>query len=398
MSDSIPTTSRRRPLRTTLSIITGFLAVILLIVSLLSLWARSTLLDSDRFADSVAVALERPEVTASLARVISDQVIEAIAIEAYVEENISGPLSAVGPVIAAGARLVVRDVTESLLESDRAQTALVELVRRTHQATIAVLSGEDPVPGVRVVDDEVSINLLPLIGRAIEGVQSRGVLTGLDVPELRLDGDPDQQIADLERALGRPLADDFGQLVVYRGEQVSQASQFVTTARSAVTLAKRLAVLVYIATAVLFAVSLILARRTRRAAIILAIAAAGAALIARRIINRAVDELPELVTDPGAVVALSVSTNRLTSGLLISLLVAASVAIAVAVGVFVAGSPRTVEALLTRHRNLTAIAAFAVAVVIIAGFGIGFIAVALAVVAAAFGVFLLATERSPATT
>lgn len=397
MSDSLPISTRRRPVRTALSIITGVLAVILLVVSLLSMWARSTLLDSDGFADSVAVALERPEVTASLATVITDQVMEAVDLEAYVDETLPGPLAAISPVISAGARLVVRDVTQSLLESERAQTALVELVRRAHRATIAVLSGEDPVPGVRVVDDEVSINLLPLVGRAIEGVQSRGILTRLEVPELRLDGDPDQQIAELESALGRPLADDFGQLVVYRGEQVSQASQFVTTARSAVTLAKRLAVLVYIATAVLFAVSLILARRTRRAAIILAIAAAGAALIARRIINRAVDELPELVTDPGAVVALSVSTNRLTSGLLVSLLVAASIAIVIAVVVFVGGSPRTLDALLTRYRNLTAIVAFAVAVVIIAGFGIGLVAVVLAVAAAAFGVYLIATERPAAT-
>lgn len=398
MSESNPTVPTRRPARTALSIVAGVLAIVCLMVSLLSMWIRSTLLDTDKFTDSVAAALEQPEVTASLARVITEQITEAVDLDGFVENALPGPLAAIGPVISAGAEVVVRDVTQSLLETEQAKTVLVELVRRVHQATIAVLTDDDPVPGVRVVGDEVSINLLPLVGRAIEAVQSRGVLTGLEIPELRLDGDPAQQIAALESTLGRSLPDDFGQLVVYRGEKVSEASSFVQTARSAIEVAERLAILLYVLTVVFFAVSLILARRTRRAAIILAIAAAGAAFIARRLVDQALGELSALVTDPGALLALTLSANRLTSGLLVALLVTASIAIAVAVLVFVIGSPRTLDALLTRHRNLTAIAAFAVAVVIIAGFGVGIIALALAILAAAFGVYLLATQPSPART
>ena len=46
------------------------------------------------------------------------------------------------------------------------------------------------------------MNLLPLIGRGLARLQELGLFEQLDVPDLSADGDPEEQIAQLEAGDG----------------------------------------------------------------------------------------------------------------------------------------------------------------------------------------------------
>ena len=61
-----------------------------------------------------------------------------------------------------------------------------------------LLEGDGLADGIDVTDGVVTLNTLPLIGRAIGQVQELGVLTSVELPELTADGDPTEQIAALE--------------------------------------------------------------------------------------------------------------------------------------------------------------------------------------------------------
>lgn len=391
-------TEQRRIVRPTLSVIAGVVAVIMLVLSLVTAWAGSTLLNSDRFATSVGVALEEPEVTRALSEAVADRVIEAADLDGFVSGALPEQLALLTPVIEGGARYLVTNVTDEILQTAPVQAGLVELVRTAHGAALEVLEGDGLVPGLSVDDEEVAFNLLPLVGVALERVQSRGLLQSVRLPDLAFDGDPTQQIQSLERSLGRTLPPDFGQLVVYRGEVVAEASEVVKTARRALALAKRLAVVIYLITAVLFGVSLVLARRRPRAAVMLALGVAAAVLIARAVTARLLSELPSLVKNPGGAIVLARSSEQLAADLVYSFAIAAVVALVVALATILFSSRRSRDAALTRYRSLTAIAAFAAAVLLVLLLGVGLLTVVLAIGFAVVGLVLLATDRTPLAT
>ncbi len=119
------------------------------------------------------------------------------------------------PVIVAGVQTAVdRGVTRALA-SPEVQKIITQIVERAHSRAMDVLQGDGLSGAISSVDGEVTVNLLPLIGRGLTRLQELGLFDDLEIPDLSAEGDPDEQIADLEQATGRDLPDDFGQLVVY---------------------------------------------------------------------------------------------------------------------------------------------------------------------------------------
>ena len=74
---------------------------------------------------------------------------------------------------------------------------ITEVVERAHRRAMQLLEGDGLVDGITVVDGEVSVNLLPLIGRGLTQLQGLGLFSDLEVPEMTADGNPDDQIAAL---------------------------------------------------------------------------------------------------------------------------------------------------------------------------------------------------------
>jgi hypothetical protein len=302
--------------RSVLAALAGVLAVVCLTLGLVGVWANVTVFDTDRFTEVVSSALDEPEVNAALAAWATDQVFNAVDVESVVTELLPTNLDRFAPTLVSGARSFVDQGLTRALGNPEVQQLLTDAIERAHSALMRLLSGDGLIDGITVQDGEVTLNLLPLISRGLTYVQSLGLLSQLDVPELTRGGDPNEQIAELEAATGRDLPDDFGQLVVYQSDKLAEAQASVQNAQRAFALLRRATVLLLILAVVFVVATILLAHRRWHAALWLALGALVAMVLSRLIVHRIVDEAPDLVTSAGARAAVADILDEASRGLM----------------------------------------------------------------------------------
>ena len=272
----------------------GVIGVIGVLASVVGVWAHRTVFNSETVADAVDQALLNPEVNEALATFLTDQLVDAVPLEDLIADRVPDELEPFTPVLVGGVRNVVHEGMTRVLEDGRAREALVAVVERAHEAVMRVLEGDGLRDGVTVEGEDIKVNLLPLLSRGLERLQDRGILTSVDLPELTADGDPEEQIAELEDALDRDLPDDFGQLVVYSSDNVAESQAAVARAQDAFALFRRSIIALVVLTVVSLGVSAALATNRRRAAIALLLSVVAALLVGRVLVRTVVEEAPNL--------------------------------------------------------------------------------------------------------
>lgn len=356
--------------RSVLSVLVGAIAVIGLLVTVFGVWVRGVLTDSERVGDAVERALSEPEVTDALSSYLTQQIFAAVDVSAALQEVLPDALDRLAGPIEFAARGRTQAALSDLLATEEARQVLGTVVERAHSAFVDLLQGEGLVDGITVEDGEVTVNMLPLLGRGFSTIQGLGLFESVEFPELARDGDPAAQIAELEAATGRDLPDDFGQLTVYSSDSLANAGEMLANAQRAVATARRALVLAAVITVVAFAGSILLARRRLRAAIALLLSSAAVLVIARVIVQRVVEQVPDLVSQPGAKAAVSSIIGSMEDGLRRFTGIIIVVALLVALGVFLAGPSPTAASVrrragdsggglaevVRRHRTGTAIA------------------------------------------
>jgi hypothetical protein len=296
--------------------ICGVLAVVCLTLALIGIWANATVFDSDKVSDIVAVALDDPAVTSGLATWVADEVFTAVDVESVVSELLPTRLDRFAPTLVAGAQTFVDQGLDRALSNPDVQQLLTRAVERAHGALMRLLQGDGLIDGITVDQGAVKVNLLPLIGRGLSLVQGLGLFADLEVPELTRSGDPSEQIAELEQATGRDLPDDFGQLTVFESDKLAEAQASVQNAQRMFALFHRATVLLAILAVVFLAASVLLSRNRWHAALLLALGATIGMILSRAVVNRVLDDAPDLVTGPSAQAAIADILGEATRGLL----------------------------------------------------------------------------------
>ncbi len=300
--------------RGVIAAVLGVLAILVLAITAVGVWAKRTVLDSDKVADIVGDALDQPEVEAALADYITTQVFTSVDVDAALQEVLPDQLQRFEPVLAAGARTAVERGLTRVLANPDVQALVEEVVKRAHARAVDLLEGDGLADGIDVTDGVVTLNTLPLIGRAFEQVQQLGVLTNVELPELTAEGDPTEQIAALEEATGRDLPDDFGQLVVYRSERLADAQATLANAQRLFALVQRAIAVLVVLSIVLVAATILVARRRWRATFLLALGGAAAMVIVRSAARRVVEDAPELAARPGGQAAIESIVSGASTG------------------------------------------------------------------------------------
>jgi hypothetical protein len=374
---------RRNRGRSAFSIIFGILGVLGVLVSVVAIWANQVLFDSDSVGNAVEQTLLEPEVTDALAVFLTDQVLEAVDINELVAEKLPDDLTALSPVIAGGARTVVQEAFERVLANDSTRAVIVAASERAHDRVMQVLEGGSLTDGANVENGEVSLNLLAIIGNGLQSLQDAGLLTRVDLPEFDTSADPADQIKQLEDATGRDLPDDFGQIVVYESEQIAAAQEAVARAQQALVLFRRAIIAILVLTVVSLVASVLLAMRRRRSLVIVSLGVVAAMALGRAVVRTVVQEVPTLALKPGSRAALRSMVESLASGLMTAVTLALIAGLAVSAIAFLTGSSQGAVALRGRvsatgaslssvvadHRDGVALAAFALAVIVIAAYG-----------------------------
>jgi hypothetical protein len=293
----------------------GLVAALSLCVGAVAVWGRTTLFDSDRVAGAAAEGLATPGATAAIAEHLAAELSDVLNLEDRLDDLLPGALDNLAPSISGSATRFIQARLDSALRRDDVQETLVEIARDAHAHFLDLLENDVTSTGFRITDDEVSFNLLPLVTIGLRQVQELGLWGDTVVPEFAPDGDPAVQIPMLESLLSRDLPADFGQLVVFQGDAVSSASQEVETAQDILVLVKRATVAVIALFVGSVALAVLLSRRRRGVSCALGAAFTATLLATHLATRRVLDEVPDLVSNPGASDGLRAALKALSTTL-----------------------------------------------------------------------------------
>ncbi|HEX6658080.1 MAG TPA: hypothetical protein VF065_08360, partial [Ilumatobacter sp.] len=324
-----------RWVRTIGAVVLGVIAVIGLLCSVVGFWARDTVFDETEVAGAVESAIDEPGVTDALAARLTESVMSAVDLETRLNNFLPAALQRITPAIVGGTTQLVEDRLSNRLADPDTRDTLVSIFERSYGAFLDVMEGEGLVDGVDVAEGEVTVNFLPVIAEGLEAVQGFGLLDDATIPELTRDGEPSEQIAQLEDGLGRDLPDDFGQIVVYRSDSLAEKGETVERAQQLLVVVKRAFVLILIVTAVAIAGTLLVARSRLRAALGLLLGAAATFVVVRAVVNKVLDDVPGVARTPAGQAALGAATTSLADTLVKALGVLAVLLLVGAIVVYV---------------------------------------------------------------
>lgn len=267
-------------LRGALLVVLIALSCLAVVVTGLTWWGHHTLMDADGFMQVVAPIGKDPEKIRSLSAYVSDQVVQATALEQRLAEALPTRLRVLAGPIAGYAEDVIAKGTVKVLSSPEAYGLWLKVVEAGHQQVVAMLRGESTAAYIRGSD--VKLNTLPLVSRVLLWVSERlpDVLSNrVNPPVIEPGTDPQAGIQELANWSGRPLPSDFGQITLLQSDALGPL-------QVAVKWFDRLVWILPLVTATLIATTVWLSRRRTRTAMAIGVGAAIAVFVTRVIVAR----------------------------------------------------------------------------------------------------------------
>lgn len=178
--------------------------------SVAAVWARETLLNTDRYVATVAPLIKDPSVTRSLGDFTSAKVLQAVPVQGRLTQQLASQLS--------------RKIG-SLLRTGAASAAWISVNRAAHRQLMAALRGGS---GPAARQGAVALDLMPFVSFGVSGLVDilPGSVAGrLNLPRIDTSALPDQQRAQLAAALGRPLPQSFGRVTLLRSARLARAQR-----------------------------------------------------------------------------------------------------------------------------------------------------------------------------
>lgn len=353
----------RRRWRGVLTWVLVVLTSLSVVASAVAVWAHQVVFDTDRFMRTVQPALDNPDFYVLLGDEASQATLDVLDIEtrltaslaeldAFLAEGLADALdlpdrvkqllerferpslTQLAPPIAASLDTRIDTRIHQFFSSEAFVSRFPDLVRRVHQAAIALARGDiADYPNVYVENGEIRLNLIPFIAEALRQVaeEIRSFLPDFDPPDIISDqlAAGRQQLAE---ALQAQLPEDFAQVTVM------DESQFNEIQATAVQVDRYVWLLV-IVTLLLIAVTLAVSPNRRKTLLQLGIGVFVAVVVAALVVRRVRGQIVESILDPrGAALADGVLRDFLTGLRNLELLLAVA-AVVVAIVAYLAGRP-----------------------------------------------------------
>ena len=162
---------------TVLSIVLVVLVGILVPLSVVAVWTKAELLDTDRYVASVAPLATDPKVQEKVIAVVSDAVSQSVDVQSFVRANLPFP-ALVGPISAQVDQLIER-VVRQVVESDQFATLWKEINRAAHTQISALLRGDETN---LIVAGRLILDLTPMVEQARIRLVNLGIAVFDNVP------------------------------------------------------------------------------------------------------------------------------------------------------------------------------------------------------------------------
>jgi hypothetical protein len=332
--------------RQVIVVILGVLSCISLLASTVGVWTHRTLLNTDSWVNAVGPLAKDPRVIDAVATTLTNEVMQALDVQQVAENALPAKASFLAEPLSTAAQQFVQQTVTKLLSTTQFQQFWVQANRVAHENAVKILKGED-IKGVSTANGEVTLNLFPLISQALTvvGEKAPGILGGDKIPKLVSSISPDQARDKLSQALGRPLPADFGVITVFKSDQLKAAQE-------GLKLFNALLVVLMILTVLLFAATIFLARKRRRAVIALALGSVATLIVATAIVRAVKDQIIGLVGNAQARDAAKATISQLVGRLNLITDVLLGIGLAVAFIAFVTGDSKTARRLRRRSAHL----------------------------------------------
>ncbi|HEX6232679.1 MAG TPA: hypothetical protein VFZ63_06100 [Jiangellaceae bacterium] len=232
------------------------LSSLLVVVSVMAVWAHRTIFETDAFMATVQPALDDPALYVALSDSVSEQALEILDLDTRaanrlseldeylatalgaaldLDARVAGVLSrldrptlaVLGPPISARLEDRATQVIDELIRSEAFRQRLPVLIRRAHQASVTLVRSDVAgLPNVYVADGAVQLNLIPVIADALRHVEQE---IPEFLPDVELPGLVSERAAEgreqLAAALRAQVPEDFGQVRLMSEDSLVVAQQ-----------------------------------------------------------------------------------------------------------------------------------------------------------------------------
>ncbi|MGI9579512.1 MAG: hypothetical protein ACR2OH_15040, partial [Microthrixaceae bacterium] len=160
-----------------LSISLAVIGALLLPPSVMTVWLRNRVLDTDIYVETVEPLASDPAIQAAVANRIATEVSNALDLESEIESLLPEQAAPLAAFIASGADGLIDDLALSAVQSDQFKTIWEAANREGHAALVAILTGEQG-DVLDFSDGQVVLNLAGLVNTVLSGLDDA---TGLDL-------------------------------------------------------------------------------------------------------------------------------------------------------------------------------------------------------------------------
>jgi hypothetical protein len=180
--------------RSLLAIALIALGCLLTPLSVVSVWARGEVTDTNRYVETVAPLADDPAVQQAITTNITNAVFQYIDVQGLANDTftalaqsdvvpprVADQLPALAPLVANGVRSFTEDQVHKLVQSDVFATAWVEANRIAHEQLVAALTGEGD-GAVQISGDAVSVNMAAFLTTVKQVLVSNGFQLAERIP------------------------------------------------------------------------------------------------------------------------------------------------------------------------------------------------------------------------
>lgn len=254
MSDTTAT-AKRWGARSIVSLVLFVLATVLCSNALVAHWGHRTVIDSQRYLDTVGPLIEQPEVQEALATAVTDRVVAEIDTQSQVSSllgnlNVPSGLSTVlSAPIATGINSLIGELVTKFIASDQFAKVWITLNTAAQRGIVAILEGGNEGP-VQIKGDQIVLDISTALAAIQQHVVDAGITAAANIT-----------IPENDRQIELATVSGLGQI------------RFIYALTSPILQWFPLIV------AAMFALSIALARRRARTVVATGIAVVGSALL-----------------------------------------------------------------------------------------------------------------------
>lgn len=236
-------------IRSTAAVLLFVLGFALVPVAGLAVWSRNTLLDTDRYVETVAPLSDNQQVIDSVARRVTDAIFAQIDVEGELAANLPPKLTFAAGPIADQIESTTNGLVVKALETDQFDTLWREVNRQASEALVAYVENE-PSEVVVISDGQLILEIGPIL----EAVKSRLLEQGVSIAS---------KIPSTDASVPLPVGD----------------VSYLEDLKSGMRLLKALAFVLPWIAALCFLGAVLLSRDRRRGIVVTGLLVAGAALL-----------------------------------------------------------------------------------------------------------------------